>query len=322
MKNSILITAGVILSVLLLAGCTGGGNSNSATNPFVGGTTGLVVSFIENAPPAMVTDTNFPFTIAVRLENAGEYDIPAGAAKVTISGMNPADFGVSGTEIAGSNAALLTGSSRDFAGNVIQGTEDQVTLPASGEFKFARTLTGSLQIPLSASVCYPYQTRASGTYCIRKDVVSNVPGVCEVSGSQTLYSSGAPVQVVSMSESSAGNQAAMLTFAISHRANGYVFRTGATPACNEASIADQNKVRATIKVPGATLTCYGLTGTATTGSGEASGEIILGSNGQTTISCRLTNLPAVDAVGEVSIVLDYNYLEKKSAGTLQVRHVQ
>jgi hypothetical protein len=326
MKNSI-IMAVVVMSVLFLAGCTGGGNQSSSTAPFVGGTSGLVVSFVDNAPPAMVTDTDFPFNIIVNLENAGEFSIPVGGVAVTINGMNPADFGSGASgAITGTNGLPLTGMSRDFSGNVIQGAQDQVTLPAQGlTYNFARQgkLTGSLEIPLSASVCYAYKTTASGSFCIKKDTISNVPGICEATGAQTIYSSGAPVQVTALTESSAGKGSVMLSFTIAHRSNGYVFTrnpkatAGAAAAipCNEANIPEQNRLTATVTVPNAVVTCYGL------GTGGSTGEIILGTGGQTTVTCKVTGLAAVDAVGEVSIALEYYYLEKKSAGTLSVRHV-
>jgi hypothetical protein len=316
MKNYMLLLVAVV-SALFLAGCSGNSSSSTA-NPYVGGTSGLLVSFIENAPPSMVTDSAspFPFNVIVRLQNVGETDIVAGKATVSIAGLNPADFG-SNPAVSASTTEAITGAKKDFAGNSIPGVETQITLPSDAtQYQFNRVLTGGMEIPLMASVCYLYQTRASGTYCIKKDIVSNVPGVCEPNGAQSLYSSGAPIQITSLMESTAGQNTVMLTFTIAHRANGYVFTDAPTgtpaTACNEGRISDQNKVKVTIKTSGATPQCFGLT----------NGYAILGSSGQTSVSCRLTGLPPVDSVGSIEIQLDYYYLEKKSPGTLLVRHVQ
>ncbi len=61
-----LVFAVVALS-LLLAGCSGGGTegeTNSLTDPFIGGTVGLNMYLLEGLPPSVIHDNGqFPFSL-------------------------------------------------------------------------------------------------------------------------------------------------------------------------------------------------------------------------------------------------------------------
>lgn len=327
MKNSILITV-IVMSVLVLAGCTGGQTVNSAGTPYVGGTNGLLISFLENSPPAQVSDGNtFPFDIVVLLENAGESDIPTGKASVTISGLYPGDFRVTPADLTTTNTpatgGIIQGVKKDPAGNKIPGSVAQIEIPVDdAQLSFVRPLTtGNLQLPIQTNVCYTYATHASGRYCLRANPLSNVQGVCEPTGTKELYSSASPMQVVNLVQSYAGADSVNLNFQIIKRGNGNVFRptdldSPDIPVCGQtasAQLIDQNIVGVTVSVPTAPageVTCYGL------GGAGNSGTVRLDSQGNAAVSCKISNSGGVDAVRELNVDLAFDYSEVRTSSII------
>ena len=99
--NKILIL--LIALSLMVVGCTGTqgtGPGADMSNPFIGGTMGLDVGFLEGSPPAIVFDNGqFPFEVEVVLENIGEWDIDSGEATITIVGVDPEDFNRAGVQV-------------------------------------------------------------------------------------------------------------------------------------------------------------------------------------------------------------------------------
>jgi hypothetical protein len=331
MKNSILITA-VVVSVLFLAGCSSGNTTSSSSTPYIGGTNGLLISFLDNSPPPQVPDNEqMPFNIVVVLENAGEANVAAGRASVRVTGIYPQDFGLtSADQLKNTNANEVTGIRKDAAGNRIQGSTEQVQIPAgTGTLNFKRLLTtGNLELPLFTTVCYTYSTTASGRYCLKANPNSNVGGVCEPSGAQQIFSSASPIQVDSLVQSYAGTSAVNINFKISKKGNGNIFAptTDPTePTCGltpTSKVTDENKVEVSVTLPGAaeteTVTCYGLTG-ATAGT-TTKGTLRLDSQGTAMVSCKIINAAAVDAVREVKIDVKFDYSETRSS-SLIIQHL-
>jgi hypothetical protein len=89
--------------LLFIAGCGGGKDisTGAPTTPFLGGSNGLSVEFLEGSPPTEVTDGNsFDFQALVKLKNNGEHKFsdaagtPAavGDIKIDLIGFSPNDF--------------------------------------------------------------------------------------------------------------------------------------------------------------------------------------------------------------------------------------
>jgi len=101
-----------LLLITILVGCSQE-TGPSMTDPFIGGTTGLTMDFIDGAPPAEVYDGGaFPFTAVVKLENVGETDVALGTATIKISGIDPTDFGTTGTSLSKATSENLLGSKK------------------------------------------------------------------------------------------------------------------------------------------------------------------------------------------------------------------
>jgi hypothetical protein len=324
MRKLFLFVAVALIAVI--AGCQGEVETGGDTDTFVGGTNGLLISFLENSPPSEVTDGGtFPFKIIVNLENAGESPIASGKAKVTISGPFPRDFvKTDGTIMEAADfestiGQVITAVKKNPDGINLPGGKVQVEFP---EMRFARQLQGTLKLPLRAEVCYVYSTRSSGLYCMKKNLLSTEPGVCEISGIKKLQSSGSPVQVESLTESIGGQNRVILTFKISHRGNGQIYKVEAdeagSPKCDSSgrSISDKNVVKVKIESPGiqdSDISCTPLTGGSTT-----EGFVRL-DKGTGVVTCTIKT-ENIDAVKEVTAYLEFEYLDSKET-TLTVKRL-
>ncbi|MBN2454301.1 hypothetical protein JXB11_02020 [Candidatus Woesearchaeota archaeon] len=310
----------VLALTLLAAGCQSGGTVSSDSS-FFGGSQGLLIRFLDNAPPAEITDASgYPFKIAVSLENAGEWDVLSGEASVVVTGLYPSDFGpYTVADLTRSLTTDLAGVKKTFDGNKIEGGTEQIILPSTtADFRYTPTLQGNaLRIPIRAEVCYEYGTKATGTYCIRKSgsLTTTTSSVCEISGPKSIQSSSSPIQIVSMTESPGGAGSILLTFRVAHQGNGEIFKPdtgcGGTIA-GSTTITDEDVINMTVNAgSGITVDCMGASG----------GEVRLDSVGGATVSCRLTGLPTdIDALREVYVELQFDYRETKRTDLL-IRHL-
>ena len=90
MRKGVFVLVLALALSLAVAGCQGGKSATSSSStPFIGGSEGLRVSFVENAPPVEVLDNPLEktkpgdrtqimkFDVILKLENVGEQDIAA-----------------------------------------------------------------------------------------------------------------------------------------------------------------------------------------------------------------------------------------------------
>ena len=97
-SRSKLIIVFLLIAVVLISGCAGKKATPAQAAAgggkiFVGGDKGLVASFLSGAPPKD-TYKGEAFDISVNLENKGEAEIAAGAAKVYLGGVSLDSFGM------------------------------------------------------------------------------------------------------------------------------------------------------------------------------------------------------------------------------------
>ena len=68
-SHIVLIALGVVL-LLLIAGCKGKEDEKPKDFPFLGGTKGLEMEFLKDAPPDEITDGDvFPFRVVLSVKN-------------------------------------------------------------------------------------------------------------------------------------------------------------------------------------------------------------------------------------------------------------
>ncbi|RMF55273.1 hypothetical protein D6745_02545 [Candidatus Woesearchaeota archaeon] len=283
--NKILIL--LIALGLIIVGCTQGGQQvGDTTNPFIGGTQGLDIGFLEGSPPGIVFDQGqFPFGVQVVLENVGEWDINAGEAKVTLVGVDPEDFGRTGEQTVIVNEDI-PGQEFDPDLNVIPGGISFVDM---GEWNYAGNVSGQTQFFFRADICYQYGLMSEAFLCIKDDLLDTqetasgtkiVEPVCFVNEQKTVYNSGSPIQVASLTESAQGNDKIAFTFELQHRNVGLISRLGTE--CSD-TIQDEDTIYVEVDTGlSGTLDCNGLDGPNE--AGRDSGEVKL-FNGHRIIRC-------------------------------------
>ena len=296
-----------LLLITILAGCAQE-TGPAMTDPFIGGTTGLTMEFIDGAPPAEVYDGNsFPFTAVIKLENVGETDIAIGAATLKISGIDPADFGTTASSLSQGTSEILLGSKKGAEGNIIEGGILHITFPSTGDFNYESELSGNIQFPFLANLCYKYATKTNTMLCIKEDPLSTTETICSSNEAKQTFNSGAPVQIANFKETPRGDDKIAFTFDVIHRGTGKIF--GQNSGC-EDSITNKNKVFLTVNTGIDGLECTGLT----------EGGYLTLYEGKRSVTCSQSVSGATGDFEKVTeITIDYDYEQEKLTHVL-VKH--
>jgi len=292
---------GVIIVLMVFSfGCAG--TSTKDKNPFIGGTNGILINFIESAPPAEVFDGGeFPFDTIIRLTNDGEYTVPKEKVWLWLIGIDPAEFGLPSGALFKQPVEELIKVGRDSSGNKIPSTPTEIIFNG---FNYYGHLTGDVSYNIIASLCYNYETTANAKICVKSNLLDSSETVCKLNEKKTVYSSGAPIQVTSFTESVSGKDKINFEFTIEQKGNGVVFKKDVICA---DKFANRNKVLVTVNtgMPGA-ISCTGL-------DSGSFGTVVL-YTGKRTIGCTQT----VDTANQnsyekqVSINLAYDYMDMKT----------
>lgn len=211
----IAIIALLVIS-LFLASCSDDTGGTTRTNPFNGGTEGILVSFQEGMPPNQIFDDGqLPFAVQVKLENKGEDDVDPADMYVEITGINPQVFGTTQAALTDTIDSTLRGTDKNFDGTVINGDTGYITF---ADLAYEEALAGNTEVTFRANLCYIYETTAMTTLCINNDVIRNTNDnkICELSGSKIVYNSGAPIQVINVKQDPIGGGKIQISFDIVH----------------------------------------------------------------------------------------------------------
>src|SRR3989344_4598597 len=219
------IHAAIILALALtVSACTGGETpGTSATASFIGGTSAVKLSFIENAPPAEVTDDDFEFDVILTAEKTGEQSIAAPLMTVKLTGFFPDDFSTTTPALTKTIGQTFTGVRKDPDGNKINGDLQQFTF---ANLKYKNELEGNQQFPIRAEACYAYKTRAISQLCLMGDLTKPEKPVCNPTGARSVANSGAPVHVTSVTQSVGGKNKAILIFTVQKVGTEDIFSLG------------------------------------------------------------------------------------------------
>lgn len=321
MRKAITITF-LALMLLFAYGCGQKEEQPGVTgSKFVGGNEGLAISFAPGSMPDQILDKDQSFGISVVLTNKGDYTIENGAdATVKITGIDPADFGVSASDLVQDSPSQIRGAQKDVSGNVVQGETVSLDFPTSGaSFSHQKEIAGSVIYNVRADVCYKYQTTANTKLCVLEDILGTTGSsgkLCMINEDKTVDNSGAPVQVASFRESVSSANKVAFVFKISHTAAGTVHQMD-----TECSKEFQDKDKVHVKVDTGIadgLTCSGLQ------DGTGSGSVYEGYaqllNGEREVRCTQTVNSPTDLEKLVTIELTYDY-DQYIEKNLEVQHV-
>lgn len=292
----------ICIAVLLLATACGPGGNNVQLKTFLGGTEGITIEFDKNAPPKEVFDGgDFPFTVAVRLRNKGEYFVPKDLAKVTIAGIRAQEFNLRDADLIKAAPDDLIERKTDSAGKVIEPSDIFVEFNNMNHVTF---ITGnSLDFPIRAEVCYAYGTTAASSLCVRKNLADpEEGGLCDIESTRPLSVSGAPIRISEVREYRRGKDSVGFTFTVKNSGpgTGKVFNKGSLCEGGRTT-EDRMLVNVKTDVPG--LTCSNL---ATTREGVAEGTVQLFENSRE-ITCQQKIPTTADYELPVTITLTYDY---------------
>ncbi len=294
----------IALFCLLLVACK---DTNTPVidkaDPFIGGTEGISFDFL-NLRSSVFDGNNDPFDIVVKLENKGEFTIPRQNIRVSVSGINPAEFGKVDEALALSPEDDILGARKDTQGNMLKSP------PATVEFAslsyLGKVVGASQKFPLKVDVCHLYGTTAVSYLCLLSDVLSTKEStVCKIQETKKVSNSGAPVQVQNVQEFERGKDKIGFTFDIKQAGTGALYEQN-TKCVNER-FKNKVLVKVDTKIPGLTCTSLGhKQGT------EVEGNVVL-IDGTKTISCTQQVNQRTDFEQPITITLLYDYNMQKRA---------
>ncbi|MGV8162009.1 MAG: hypothetical protein ACP5N2_01595 [Candidatus Nanoarchaeia archaeon] len=295
------IFAVLLLTALFVAACDGGNNPNTGATGFIGGTKGLDISFYADAPPLTTPDNGQQeFDIIVEIANGGEDAVEPEEAYVKLSGFPPEAFGVELADLTKFPEETIDANIKSADGTVITSTPIPVTFTG---FNYDAVEVASRSFPIRAEICYDYLTKGAAELCIKENFNSNkADDICQVTASRAISTSGAPVQITSIKQSTAGADKTRFTFTIQNMDSGDIYRTGSL--CEDVT-SNKNKVFVSIGNIGQDdVRCVGLSGGTT-----SAGYVTLVPDQARDVSCTVTVLNRNNRIQPFTIDLSYGYLK-------------
>jgi len=290
-KSSIVLILSII-AVVAVSGCLSAKEEATPASAFVGGTSGLSMSFMSNAPP-----TEYPectgFDINVQLENKGEYTIPADKAGITISGIATSATGYGITPAATQKTEEIAARQK-FGKSTTPGGQELMSFSSIGSPDFPGDTTQTI----IATSCYPYRTIAMSTVCIKESFTKQTTGgteLCKITGDKTVYNSGAPIQVSSISQFPVGSPISGITINLKLKDSGGGTPYATTGTCPAPSQKEIGKI---------TITKMHLINLDKTG--ECQGNTVTMVNGEAFISCKFS-WAGEKITGEFEDILEMNF---------------
>ncbi len=324
----------LLFLILLVSACkkTGAAAGTAPRTPFIGGTSGIIINFEKDSPPPEVTDVgDFQFKAIARLKNDGEFKVEKDKIAVNLVGFDPQDFNAVIDDMRDQRPEDdLDSKKRDAEGSLIEGTTTFVNFPSGIKNFEPKSLSGNTEFTFRADVCYNYQTKVNSKLCVLRDLINvRDDSLCKPTGSKTVHSSSAPVQVTNFRQSVVGKDKLSFSFDVSLSGNVDVFWSSkenlpskfdnGCPRTPKDRRQVENKVGVEVKtVPEADTTvkeptCGGL-------DGKSKGVVTLVS-GKRTVTCTAElDTNRLDLEKVVEITLKYNALDNKETKVL-VKHL-
>ncbi|MBN2454302.1 hypothetical protein JXB11_02025 [Candidatus Woesearchaeota archaeon] len=240
----------MIALVLLISGCGKREDSKiDLPNPYEG-SEGLVVEFIEGAPPDEVLmsrgGVGNDFPIAVRIRNNGAVDVDnywfalaVEEPKLSVSGSHE-DFG-----------GNLVGKETSISGGMTVIETTATAQPIERDPEEDAVEVKKLSAAITATICYNYKTKHSASVCLDAEPYRLNPGedVCEMAP-EDFVNQGAPVAITRVEPSvveSNGNILPRFKIFVKNIGTGLIVNTGAAPynaegVCAGTTFTRENKV--------------------------------------------------------------------------------
>ena len=324
MKKVIIVF--LALLVTFLAACTGTNNTTGPDyNPYIGGSEGIRMEFIEGQPPqeegAILDNGQSTFAVGVQLTNVGEYDIGQDDfLELELRGILPEQFGLSYTDLKKTLDAPLPGAKKNLDGSILPGQFLPITFEGLSYLPDAR---GDIPKTFQVDLCYDYKTYSSTVICIADDVTNALTDVkdkkiCAINGVKEVKTSSGPVQVTDLKQLPQGGSKITVIFTIAHVGSGNIYLVDSPAGCDEnIRNTDRNKVKVYVSLPGtstADVQCQGFSQ-----SGDyAVGEVTLWEGNPRTVTCTIEGNSGNNLIYEdlLNVELEYMYGQSSSITAL------
>lgn len=303
MKKMLILLMGILL---VISACEGNGNNEFVTTtPFLGGSEGLKINFIENFPPTTVGDGGEDsFDIIVEVSNRGEHVVEAEEAQIRLTGFSAIAFGKTVDDLTKNLPDTLEANEKAADGTPLLSFPLEVSFD---NFNYQGRVQGNQQFPLRAEICYKYTTTTITNICIKEDFRRDEPNdLCQVAGQRTTFNSGGPIQITSARQSAAGAESTRVTFRIENKDVGRVFEQDSL-----CQTTNRNQDRVFVRVngldeDGEEVSCN----LRNSEDGGRSGDVVLGSEGYIDVTCTISvGERTITRPQTYSIELSYNYQE-------------
>lgn len=319
-KSTILVVLFVIL-LLFIVGC-GGKVEDVSNSPFLGGSSGLELEFLKDAPPNEITDGDtFPFKVVLKIINKGEFNgLPADRVRVDLKGFLPSDFGVDNDDLVDKHPeSVPTSRRKDSEGNIIDPVETFVTIPPGiKDLQLAKDkISGNTEFIFRADVCYQYQTDVISKICILENMISPVDdAICHPRGDRKVFSSSSPIQVSGFRQTVVGASKIQFSFDIQHVGSGKIFQnkeptdTQGCPRDLTNKRREENLVDVIVNtgLGSNVLNCVSLGSGGISSIQQGSVKLV---NGKRTLTCtqEIGDNFKIDLERNVDITLNFDYSE-------------
>ncbi len=236
----------VIISFLFITGCSAM-NSSSSTTYTRTGTDGIVMSFMQNAPPSEIyvdSSGDNEFEASIELKNKGAYPKEGGtlAGKIYIGGFDLSV--ISGSWDAGDSLPDdLLGKNSLFpeGGYSIKSYMDNdVNFPFESE---------NYEPTIQVTACYNYETRATPLICVDPNPTSTTikNKVCTIKDTTLSGGQGAPVGITKI-EQSGNSKKTIFKIQIANLGTGTVIDVNKYSSCMDLKYDQINKVEVTAEI--------------------------------------------------------------------------
>jgi len=307
MKKTIL----AILLTIALIGCQpqNTGEEISISNPFLGGTSGVEITF-PDFRTEVFDGGDDPFDIVVQVENQGEAEVLRQNARIDISGINPYEFGKEPNALGKTLPEDLIATQQTPEGRITESPPlfvEFVGLNHVGKIAGARA-----NYPIRANLCYLYKTTGVGELCVREKLLDpEEGGICEVRGSKQLFSSGAPVQITNLQQQVRSKDKIGFSFDVANNGVGKIYERGTQ--CDKTRRSAENKVYVIVDTGLPGVQCTGLQAAGS----RAEGYVTL-YGGSKSISCTQRAETTTDYKQFITLEAFYDY-EQITSTTLAVK---
>lgn len=303
--------AAIILTVLVvLTACTNGDGSSELDSGFIGGTQGLSMEFVSNAPPDEIIDRGqMRFNVLLDVRNLGEASVAAEDVNVELKGFSGSEFGVSSENLTQHLQSDIEGERRAPGGTVIAGGRTQVEYP---EFNFSQRATTGRTVTFQADACYSYGSQAVSRMCILEELFQvGDDAFCDVENrNNQISSSGAPIQVTGVSQVPGSNRI-NFEVQIENRGDGQVYAPGSS--CSGSQTEDRVSMSLGGLPEAVNIDCLNAQGDPQSEEG-AQVRLNTGQEGPSTVNCvaDYDQGGLSDRFSELEIELNYDYRERIS----------